>query len=234
VNEPLDRNKTEVTHRATAVAAAWLSGIGCKMIETEVPLGSGWVADLATWWSPTMTEARRSRLLRDMVQDQEAFAQADSQVSRLYRMLGGRITIAVEVKTSRADFMRDAGRKYTLNFAPNRPTLPAPAHMLILAATEDAIREDKVDDWGVLRISSDGSRVLKWRGPWKSHRQHPYEIEDLIAAVAERRDNVTRYAAARRWFKAFRAAKSAGHNDSSAVGEAYKKTRKAPLQERDA
>ena len=58
----LDLNKTPLTHRITALAAAFLDAHGFKPVETEVPVASGWVADVASFVYPTMTEAKKLRL----------------------------------------------------------------------------------------------------------------------------------------------------------------------------
>jgi len=205
VSEPLDRNKSELTHTATATAAAWLDGLGCKPVETEVPVGKGWVADLATFWCPTMTEAKRSKLLRHIVPDLLAQDSMEA-LHKLRRFYAPRLTVVVEVKTSRADFLADRGRKYcTGDKWVDRPQLESPAHFCVLAAPASVLDKDRLRHWGHLRLSEDCTRVVRWEGPWSINSLHNYQIEDLIAAVAIRRDNVTRYASMRRWQKAYRA-----------------------------
>lgn len=195
-----------MTHTATAVAAAWLHGLGCKPVETEVSLASGWVADLATFWQPTMTEAKRARLLRDIV-PKEWHDDGQKGLSRLYRVFGGRITVLVEVKVSKSDFRADLGRKYGTRT--NRAQLLSPAHMCVLAAPASVLDDAReIDGWGFLRLSEDCSRVVKWEGPWISNRLGPIDVEDFIASVAVRRHNVTQYAASRRFWKAYRAGRA--------------------------
>lgn len=211
MTEPLDRNKTALTHVATATTAAWLDGVGVRPVETEVPLGAGWVADLAGVWSPTLTEARKTRLLREIFPQDDPQEQAYDALFKLGRRYGGRLTVVVEVKTSRADFLADRGRKYATYGGSGtfRATLSPPAHLCILAAPLDVIRDDEhLVDWTHLRLSADCSRVVKRRGFWEVNRLHPYEIEDLILAVAIRRDNHTRYQSMRRLMKSYRAKES--------------------------
>jgi len=201
--DSLDRNKSALTHRATATAAAWLDGIGCKPVETEVALG-GWVADLASFWTPTCTEAKRARLLRDICPDIKDHTSSFEWLTRRYP---SRLTLVMEVKVTRSDFLADSGRKYRV-IGPERDTrrlLIPPAHLCVLATTAEAMGKDRLADWGVLKLSADGSRVVKWESPWHINAQHPYQVEDLIAAVAIRRDHATRYAGARRFWKSYRA-----------------------------
>lgn len=198
--EPLDRNKSALTHRATATAAAWLDGLGCKPVETEIPC-NGWIVDVGSFWTPTLTEAKRARLLKDVLPAAESTG-TYSDMETLYRRFGGRFTIAVEIKVSRADLLADFGRKYS--DGSTIPTLDPPAHLCILAAPANIVAGN-MNGWGWLQLSDDCSRVRKWVGPWHIHRQHRIEVEDFIAAVAIRRDHQTRYASARRWLKAYRA-----------------------------
>lgn len=202
MTEPLDRNKSALTHVATSTAAAWLDGLGCKPVETEVPLGDGWVADLAAFWCPTFTEAKRSRLLRALPVPDGVASMSREHFTRWCRRYGGRITVAIEVKVSRSDFTADIGRKYGRWDVPAR--LSPVAHALVVAAPRGVVGDNEID-CGLLELSTDCSSVLRWRGPWKLNALHPGEVEDFIAAVAVRRDHATRYAALRRWQKMRRA-----------------------------
>lgn len=204
--EALDRNKTDLTHAATATCAAWLDSLGCKPVETEVPVGNGWVADLASFWSPTCTEAKKSRLLRSLVptdvvlEDRHAF-------ERMYREYGGRFTVVVEVKVTRADFLHDAGRKFGLISNKNeRASLERPANLCILACPPGVLRPDeRFWDWGMLTLSADCTRVVRSRCAWSYKAVTNGQVEDLIAAVAIRRDHQTRYQSMRRFLKSHRA-----------------------------
>lgn len=208
MNEPLDRNKTDLTHRATATAAAWLDTIGCKPVETEVPVADGWVADAASFWCPTLTEARNARLLRPPIVPPDIQRDSLEALAHMYRSAGGRLTIVVEVKTSRADFLKDLGRKYgTYGDGVNkRAQLLPPAHLCVLATTPGVIGDKEwLLDWGQLLLSADGSRVTRWKGGWDINPQSPRQIENLLASVAIRRDHATRYARLRAWHKHYRA-----------------------------
>lgn len=211
MSEPLDRNKSEMTHTATAVAAAWLDGIGCKPVETEVPCGHGWVADLASFWEPSYTEAKNAKLLRDLVPD-EVKKDSEEAYTWMYRRLGGRLTIVVEVKVSRADFLADAGRKYgTYSLKGQKAaTLDQPAHLCVIACPKDVLADDHVRDWAWLELSKDCASVRKFHGAWSHRAIHPGQIEDLLAAIAIRRDHATRYACTRRFLKHWRARKNGG------------------------
>ena len=201
-NEPLDRNKSPLTHVATATTAMWLDGIGCKPIESEVPMPNGTIADLAALWEPTHTEAKRSRLFKDVCTD-AICRECTDNMTYVYRQLGGTLTISVEVKVSRADFQKDFGRKYA--DAGNQPTLRTPTHFLIVAAPASVVEKKTMLSCGVLTLSECGTRVVKWRGPWMPSPVFPGEIENVIRNIAIRRDHVTRYAASRRMMKSWRA-----------------------------
>lgn len=118
---PADRNKTDLTHDITEAAARWLAIIGAKCIETEVAVGPKWIADVAAYWRPTRTEAVNHGLIPRA--KSYPYGSADSrmleyQESRrahfeVYRALPPIITIAVEVKTTRADFRRDIAEKFS-------------------------------------------------------------------------------------------------------------------------
>lgn len=200
----VDANKSPKTHAATAAAALWLDGLGCKPVESEVPLdggASGWIADLASFWCPTFTEAKQSRLLKEVCpsdgKDRENF-------NWLSRSAGGRLTIVVEVKISRADFLSDLGRKYGTRQKP--ATMRPPAHLCVLACPTGVIGKDEyLENWATLRLSEDCGRVLKFEGGWYVNAQLPIQIEDLLAGVAIRRDHHTRYASLRRAMRAYRA-----------------------------
>lgn len=202
MSEPLDRNKSALTHVATATVAAWLDGLGCKPIETEVVVGSGWTLDVASFWCPTLTEARRSRLIRDLVPDAAARDSRES-FQKMSCRIADRLTIGVEVKVSREDYLRDRGRKYGI--WENRAKLDPPAHLCVIATTGDLLKGDRLEGWAWLRLSPTGERVVKFEGQWSAHPLHPYQVEDFIASIAIRRDHHTRYASLRRWQKHYRA-----------------------------
>lgn len=199
--DPLDRNKTNLTHKITALAAAYLEILGCKPIETEVSLSDGTIVDVASFTYPTMTELKQGKLLKRIIGDEVL---ADHQRDQLFNYrYGGILTVAVEVKTSLADFKKDLGRKYD----PKKGT-HIPAHLCYLAMPKSLI--EKIEgiefwrSWGLLTCSNNGEQILKVSAPWYVNPLHPYEIIDLIAQVAIRRDHRTRYRAMRDFLKSYR------------------------------
>jgi len=193
----LDDNKSALTHRVTAVAAAYLDRLGCKPIETEVPVRVGWVADVASYWYPTMSEAKRLDL------DKRAAAlfgpDCDTPAwwvtSRAYG--DGPFTVLVEVKTTRQDFLQD--KKWD--------SRDWPAHVCCLAYPTEVVRDGELPKgWYGLEISKEGRCLRKVHRPFaEPHPQHQGLVLDFVAAVGIRRDHRTRHAAMRDWAKAFRA-----------------------------
>lgn len=226
--ETIDRNKSAATHNATATAAMWLDGIGCKPVETEVAVGPGWVADLASFWSPTYTEAKLSKFLQAMCHGR-IIQDTHEEFSRLSRRLGGRFTILLEVKTTRADFLNDVGRKYgTFNgkTPAKRAALAPQAHLQIVAGPPAVFADDRLESWGKLLLSADCKQVRKFDGMWYYNAMSPEQIEDLIAGVACRRDNNTRYGSIRRAMKSYRAGCSPRHTP----GRVLEQLRKAKME----
>lgn len=191
----LDQNKTALTHRITAIAAAYLDGLGCKPVETEVPVAAGWVADVASYWYPTQTEAKRFKLhkrVRSLI-----LRAGQSEVDFALWLNGdGPLTVIVEVKSSRADFMSD--RKWQL---------PFPAHLCLLAYPYGVIERDEIPaGWDALETSKDGSKLRKVITSHSApHAQYMALTLDFVAQVGIRRDHRTRYRAAADWLKAYNA-----------------------------
>lgn len=199
----LDNNKTAETHRATAVAAAYLDARGFKPIETEVTVRDGWIADLASFVYPTRTEMKKLKLMGyknilKKVIDYEEF---------IYRY-STPLTAIVEVKVTIADFKKDINRKFGGIF---------PAHICYLAYPYGLIDELPAG-WLGIELSKDCERILKITEPplmkkrfsydyTLIHPQNPGDIIDLIASVAIRREHRTRYASMRDWLKTYRAEK---------------------------
>ena len=183
----MDNNKTALTHRVTAIAVAYLDGLGCKPVETEVPVAPGWVADVAGFWYPTKTEAKRLQLNKRAAEVGELFDWP--------RVFGyGPFTILVEVKTTKQDFARD--RKWTL---------PPPAHLCFVAYPHGVVDKTELPKgWHGLETSATGARLQKVVRPFCSvHPQHLGIMLDFVANVGIRRDHRTRYAADRAWIKAY-------------------------------
>lgn len=193
--EPLDRNKTNLTHKVTAVAAAYLSDRGFKPIETEVSVREGWIADLASFVYPSNTEIRKLRLFGKRKIIDEYYQNEDM----FLRHYGAPLTALVEVKTSLSDFRRD--KKFD--------GCIFPAHLCYLAYPKGLL-EKPPTGWIGLIVKEDGSRLLRIDigGFWvRIHPQHPGDVTDLVANVAIRLLHRTRYAQYRAWLKAYRAGK---------------------------
>lgn len=191
----LDRNKTALTHRVTAVATAYLDGLGCKPVETEVPVAPGWVADVASYWYPTKTECKKLQLdrrVQGLLLDEGC-----SGEGLAVRLFGhGPWTVLVEVKTSRADFAGDA------KFARAKP-----ANLCFLAYPHGVLtKEDLPEGWEGLECSSDGSKLLRVIRSWQPPAAvHIGQTLDFVAQVGIRRDHRTRHRAAADWLRSYRA-----------------------------
>ncbi len=186
----LDANKTPLTHRVTALAAAYLDGIGCKPVETEVPVASGYVVDVGGIWSPTPTEIKRLGM-------SPAVKKRIGDVENVLRLVGhGPLAVIAEVKTTRPDFLGD--RKWLL---------PPPAHLCCLAYPSSILKPDELPKgWYGLETSAEGTRIRKVHRPMNwPHPMHPGLLLDFVVAVAVRRDHRTRYAAARDWVRSYTA-----------------------------
>lgn len=163
----LDNNKTALTHKITAVCAAYLDKRGFKPIETEVSVYRGWVVDLASFVYPTWTERRLIGL-----NSQELISP---------------VTAIVEVKITRDDFRKDIRRKF------NAENLPA--HICYLAYPKQMLSDEEIPQrWIGLEAKADGSKILRRKQKRiVPIPQDDGQIIDLIAAVAIRRAHRTRY-----------------------------------------
>lgn len=188
-----DRNKIALTHRITAVAAAYLEGLGCRPVETEVPVDSGWIADVASYWYPTNTEAGRFQLHKKL---QVRLNITATDAIRLIDYSFQPLTVLVEVKVSRSDFLNDS--KWSKS---------PPAHVCLIAYPYELIQHSEIPQgWHGLEMSKTGQRLHKvhhWAG-W-IHPQHLALVADFIAQVGMRRDARTRWRALRDWEKTYRA-----------------------------
>ncbi len=208
--DPLDENKSTLTHRITALASAHLAIMGCKPIETEVAVSPGWIADVASFTYPTNTELKQSKLFKVMPIDynNEVISYAKEELFRYKYSFP--LTIIVEIKVSIADFKKDWDRKFQQH----------PAHLCYLAIpnhmTEqvDAIIKDTRKNnaymsdyigysWGRIICSNDGEKIIKILPP-RINPQNPGDMIDFIAQVAIRRDHRTRYRYTRDMLKAYR------------------------------
>jgi len=191
----LDRNKTALTHRTTALAAAYLDGIGCKPVETEVPVCAGWVADVASYWYPTQSEAKKLRLAKLAKELAPNGVLERNAIPHVYGH--GPFSVLVEVKTSRADFTQDK-RKWL-----GQP----PANLCMVAFPTGIIEVEEIPKgWYGIEVSKEATQVRKFH--WincRLHAQHPGVLVDFIAAVGIRRDHRTTRRATVDWWKAYNA-----------------------------
>lgn len=170
-----DKNKTDLTHDVTEAAAKWLASIGAKCIETEVRVGPKWIADLAAFWTPTMTEAAYQKLVP------RRSAGWDARLAA-FRALPRIITIVVEVKTSMPDFKRDLGEKFA-----RAPV----ADLQILAVPHSLISiESCPPKWWILGVDLEKPDVDVWRPVGIVPTSLDQRL-DFVAAVGERRHNRT-------------------------------------------
>jgi hypothetical protein len=191
--EPLDRNKSDLTHRITALSMAYLMNVGFRPVETEVAVAGGWVADVASFCLPTPTETRRLKL-----RSINRFGFESCEYGEIQFQYGPLLTAIIEVKTTRADFLKDKQRKFSGIF---------PAHLCYLAYPKDVVEPNELPrGWQGLEMTSTGNMLRRKHWNWPEiHPQHPGEIAEFIAAVALRADNRTKYARNRLIMKMYRA-----------------------------
>ncbi len=198
MSDTLDKNKTPLTHRVTAIAAAYLDGIGCKPVETEVEVQRGWIADVASYWYPSSTEAKKLWLDKRAAELLGVDSRDHYRCQFLPRTYGhGPFSVLVEVKTSQSDFQRDKKKWLAL----------PPASICFVAYQRGLIeKEDIPEGWYGLETSMDASKLLRvHRHKGDCHPQHPGLLVDFIAQVGIRRDHRTRYAAHRAFFRSHNA-----------------------------
>ncbi len=209
VEEPLDRNKSTLTHKLTALAAGHLSVMGCKPIETEVQVSPGWIADVAGFTYPTMTEAKRGKLLKKtMVANPFLNGLGWSRGNYFaYEYLAKRhlfpLTAVVEVKISKADLKKDIERKFS--------TTVANMNYIIIPQAMHGIAEELLDEgtgyrhkWAFIIAANDGGRIIKSDIP-QIQPTSAGETLDIVAQIAIRRCHRTDKAWLRAMLKEYRA-----------------------------
>lgn len=178
-----DRNKSELTRKATAAAARYLDEHGCKPIETEVPVADGWIADLASVIEPTATELVSLKLMRRCPRykpgTRDEYKQWWAEAKEMQQLL----TVLVEVKTSRSDFRGD--RKWL-------EVLPVNLAYLAIPKSVKVKPEEWPQGWGVLMYDEAKDLVRCVRAP-QVHLVSLKQQRDAILAVAVRREHHTRY-----------------------------------------
>jgi len=195
-SEPLDANKSPLTHKITALASKYMECLGCKPIETEVPIGEKWVADLASYTYATMFELKHSKIFKSPL-----FSALNIPVDRdldyarrdwMYQTLQGPITVAVEVKISQNDFVRDNKNKFKRVPLANLNFIAYPKRM------DDYVERRMMDEqfkcWGRLVCSDRGYRMMRVIPP---RMFTVTTLENKIALVSQvgiRRHHRTAYA----------------------------------------
>ena len=121
-----DQNKTELTKQITAATCFWLDERGCKPVENEVTVDRGWIADIASVVCPSNTELQDLKLIRrapkwSKPEQREAW---EAEVAAIACMM----TVVVEVKTSRGDFLGD--KKWTSAPIADLSWIAAPAGLI--------------------------------------------------------------------------------------------------------
>lgn len=191
--EPLDRNKTDLTHRLTALAMMYLENRGFRPVETEVILNGFGIVDVAGFVYPTCTEAKKLRLIT-----QTKFGLEDEKYNEVMFRYGPMLTAVIEVKVTRSDFLKDIKRKFKNNW---------PAHLCYIAYPKGLIIERELPcGWLGLESDSQGSSLRRryWNHP-TVHPQHPGIVAEFIGALAVRTDKRTRFARWRYMLKMYRA-----------------------------
>ena len=198
----MDENKTPLTHRITALAAAYLDNAGFKPVETEVSVYHSWIADLASFIYPTRTEVKKLKLI-----EKPWGKDFDHNYEELHYTYGCPFTAIVEVKISMSDFKRDLDYKFSGHIWP--------AHICYPAYPKGLLEPEQIPaGWIGIECSKEGKRLLKVHHSWyrriNNHGVHPMhhpgpgQVTSLIAQVAIRREHRTRYASQRDWIKSYR------------------------------
>jgi hypothetical protein len=191
IDIPADRNKTDLTHDVTEGAAKWLASIGAKCIETEVPVGPKWIADIAAFWSPTPTEATAKKLIpraktypygQTTAAVQAWHEHHDMRVAA-YRALPQIITIIVEVKTTRADFKRET-------LAEGKFNRPRVADVHIMATPYSLIKMSECPSGWLDLIFTHYDECVPIQNMIVTESAINQKLK-MVAAIAERRHNRT-------------------------------------------
>ena len=211
--EPLDRNKTELTHKLTALAVGHLTVIGCKPIETEVPVGEGIIVDVAGFTYPSMSELKRGKLLKSAIMEEpilkghsDYFTEEYISRKRLYPL-----TAVVEVKITVADFKKDIQRKFLLPIAdlnyiivPN--SIYETCHELLQKGQIGNMSYWNWNTWSFIVASDNGERILKSDIP-KINTIPIDKTLSIVSQIAIRRCHRTEYAFMRNMLKQYRVKK---------------------------
>ena len=204
--EPLDRNKTALTHKLTALGIGLLATIGCKPIETEVPVGNGIIVDVAGFTYPSMTELKRGKLLKSAILDNPLLKREDSYTVVEYLSRKGLfpLTAVVEVKISLADFKKDLKRKFSQGIADlNYIIVPRSIKEKVQEAMNEVSHYDYYYHWSIIEASDSGGRILKSDIP-RINEVPISKTLTIISNIAIRRCHRTEYVFMRSALKQYR------------------------------
>jgi len=193
-DEPLDRNKTKLTHFVTACAIGYLANRGFHPIETEVSTTNG-IVDIASFCYPSPTESKLLKLRVPRIN-------IESQYKEIQFKYGHLLTAVIEVKTNRGDFKKDLNTKFSGRIFP--------AHLCYLAFPKGIIESNEYPrGWICLEVYPSTRTITRnYNYGVNVHPQHPGDVADLCAHIAIRREYRTRFTALRTWLKMYRAENS--------------------------
>ena len=204
MDEPLDRNKTDLTHNITAMAIAYLQSRGFRPTETEVAVEKGWIADIAGFGCLAEYELKKLHVL-----GKRQFIPPIDRVEEYYLRYGNLLTAIVEVKTSRSDFTGDWKFKTKLY----------PANLCFIAYPKGLVKEMELPEgWLGLEINLDGNNYLRFTknhtNPYNFHHaQHPGQVIDFISKIAVKLEYRQRFLRNRTWAKMYRAGRESEYNN---------------------
>jgi len=171
----------------------YLENRGFKPIETEVFIEGFGIVDVASFVYPTPIECHKLRLANE-----QRFGLDKQDYGDIQFRYGHILTAVIEVKVTRADWLRDKETKFKQR---------APAHLCYLAYPKDLLEaKDLPEGWLGLEMDSTGYRVNRRHWNWPMvHPQHPGDVVDFVGAVAIKADHRTRFARHRTMMKMQRA-----------------------------
>ena len=190
-----------LTKRITAGAKLWMLGAGFKPVEDEVYVTDGWIADLAGIITPTPSEFKRNLKLHKLIGINDC-SDPFSSFQQKYNM---QMTALVEVKATKADYMKDADRKFGIRDGRDYSHWQRmPAHLCYIAYPDGMVNENELPGgWGKLKFSRNGNKLLKSYSPATIYPQNPVDIIDVVSNIGVRcynkwtyrelRDTIKRY-----------------------------------------
>jgi hypothetical protein len=182
-----DANKTPLTRAVTQTAMLWMRERGFKPLACEVPVREGWCADIAGLTVPTRGEAMKLRLMgpRPKWNPGPGFREQHDAREAAYMAIPSPLAAVMEVKVTRADFLRDRTRKFAG---------PAPAHLCYLAVPAGLLKPEEYPiGWGMVICSQDGGMVRQSPKTAVLHAVEPAAILLMAWGLAVKVDHDQRY-----------------------------------------